>query len=282
MQGMNRQNESTLSSRMGDTAQQMKPVTLFTMLAAVCMWFTTVQAAQVAAAQLPVTPSTLIYDSRLHAQEPRPSEFERGRVEDLSRTVSAALWRQAWGDAFDLDLCDHTDFAVLGLASGAFTVRGVNQTALLYTFCTNGLGSLQGLVILQNKVVVAHYIFVGNFFRMTALNDINANGFAELALYGGSLGQGYSVGQLQIAELRPSRRLLGELNEPSWDNCGLESGETYWRSQVIRVTPGPNPRYTQQALTGTCESYKVATSAGPLRPLALKPLPTGWIVGPLK
>ena len=257
---------------MGDTAQQMKPVTLLTILAAVCMWSTTVLAA----------PSTLIYDSRLDVPEPRPSEFERGRVEYLSRTVSAALWRRAWGDAFDLGLCDHTDFAILGLANGAFTVRGVNQTAMLYTFCTNGLGSLQGLVILQNKVAVAHYIFVGGFFRVTALRDINANGFAELVLYGGSLGQGYSVGQLQIAELRPGRRLLGELDEPSWDNCGLESGETYWRSQVIRVTPGPNPRYSQQALTGTCENFGVATSVGPLRPLELKPLPTGWIVGPLK
>ena len=183
--------------------------------------------------------------------------------------------------------CTGGDFTVVGVASGAFTVKGARQTAYLYTYCYERPGDLQGLVVVQGSAVVAHYVFVDHLSDMYAVNDVNRNGFTELVLNGGFTGQGATEGWLELAELGPVRRLLGQLDydhapQPYLDNCGaVESGGT-WSSRVIRVTPGKVPRFTQQAISGRCGNERVATSLGPVRPLVLKPVPTGWTPAPLK
>ena len=122
---------------------------------------------------------------------------------------------------------------------------------------------------------------------MYSLKDINRNGFSELLLNGGFTGQGYTEGWINIAEFGPQRRLIGQLDynhapQPYSDNCGTVETGAKWQSSVLRVTPGPMPAFTQQAITGYCGNQRVATSTGPVQPLTLKPSPTGWLTGPLK
>jgi hypothetical protein len=183
--------------------------------------------------------------------------------------------------------CTGADFTVVGVVSGAFTVTGSRQTAYLYTYCYERPGDFQGLVVMQGQAAVAHYVFVDHLSALSAINDVNRNGFTELVLSGGFTGQGATEGWLEIAELGPVRRLLGQLDydhasQPYLDNCGaVETGGT-WSSRVIRVTPGKAPRFTQQTISGRCGNERVATSLGPVRPLILRPVPTGWTPAPLK
>lgn len=227
-----------------------------------------------------------LYDSRIQTPEPRLTESERGRVHYVAGQAAA---QASWARSGDVAMagCTGDDFTVVGVASGAFTVKGARQTAYLYTYCYERPGDFQGLVIVQGSAVVAHYVFVDHLSAMSAMNDVNRNGFTELVLSGGFTGQGATEGWLELAELGPVRRLLGQLDydhapQPYLDNCGaVEAGGT-WSSQVIRVTPGKVPRFTQQSISGRCDNERVATSLGPVRPLALKPAPTGWTPAPLK
>ena len=227
-----------------------------------------------------------MYDSRIQTPEPRLTESERGRVKYLAGQAAAqSIWAQAGEVA--MAGCTGADFTVVGMASGAFTIKGARQTAYLYTYCYERPGDFQGLVVVQGSAVVAHYVFVDHLSDMYAVNDVNRNGFTELVLNGGFTGQGATEGWLELAELGPVRRLLGQLDydhapQPYLDNCGaVEVGGT-WSSRVIRVTPGKVPKFTQQTISGRCGNERVATSLGPVRPLVLKPAPTGWTPAPLK
>ncbi|MBZ9752686.1 hypothetical protein K7W42_17730 [Deinococcus sp. HMF7604] len=227
----------------------------------------------------------VLYDSRLPYPEPRLTESERSRVQYLARQAAE---QRAWSeDDAGMDFCDGSDFRIEGAAPGAFTVKGRQQTAYVYTFCFRRPGNLQGLVVLDGLNVAAHYVFVNHISSMYALKDINRNGFTELVLDGGFTGQGYTEGWLDIVELGPVRRLLGQLNyehlpQPYHDNCGVVESGGQWTSALIRVTPGPTPRYTWQQLTGRCGNERVATRTGPIKPLKLTPAPTGWAKGPMK
>ena len=229
--------------------------------------------------------SRVLYDSRIQVPEPRLTESERGRIQYLAdQAAGQDLWEQSGGS---VDGCSGRDFTVTGVAPGSFTVKGAAQTAYLYTYCYERPGDLQGLVLVQGSAIVAHYVFVDHLSTMYSLKDINRNGFTELALEGGFTGQGSTEDWLEIAELGPVRRLLGLLDydhppQPYLDNCGaVDTGGT-WTSWVIRVTPGKAPTFTRQAISGRCGNERVATSVGPVRPLILKPAPTGWSAGPLK
>ena len=227
-----------------------------------------------------------LYDSRVQTPEPRLTESERGRVKYLAGQAAA---QSTWARAGEVAMagCTGGDFTVVSVASGAFTVKGARQTAYLYAYCYERPGDFQGLVVVQGSAVVAHYVFVDHLSAMYAMNDVNRNGFTELVLSGGFTGQGATEGWLELAELGPVRRLLGQLNydhapQPYLDNCGaVEIGGT-WSSRVVRVVPGKVPNFTQQAISGRCGNERVATSLGPVRPLALKPAPTGWTSAPLK
>ncbi|PTA69001.1 hypothetical protein [Deinococcus arcticus] len=198
--------------------------------------------------------------------------------------MQAGLW--GTGEFSRFEGCAGEDFQINGVAPGSFTVKGAQQTAYLYMYCYARTGWSQGLIITQGNTVVAHYVFIGMASTMYALKDINQNGFTELVLEGGFTGQGYTEGFLEIAELRPQRRLLGKLNyefgQPYDDDCGVRSNGGVWSSRVIRVTPGPTPKFTQQLIQGRCGNFKVATSTGPVQPLKLTPAPTGWTPAPTR
>jgi hypothetical protein len=229
--------------------------------------------------------SRVLYDSRLPTAEPRITESERGRVKFLAGlAMQAGLWDSGeFGPSGD---CSGEDFQINGVAPGSFTVKGAQQTAYLYMYCYYRPGWSQGLVITQGDGVVAHYVFTGLASGMYALGDINRNGFTELVLEGGFTGQGYTEGYLEIAELRPQRRLLGtlnyEFNSPYKDNCGTLDKALAWTSRVIRVTPGVTPQFTQQVIQGKCGNEQVATFTGGIQPLKLKPSPTGWTPAPTR
>lgn len=224
----------------------------------------------------------VLYDSRLPFPEPRLTESERGRVQYFARQ---ALALNAWG-ADNAEYCTD-DFRIEGAAPGSFTAKGRAQMAYVYTQCDRRPGRLQGLVILEGLTIAAHYTFISHFYSMYALKDINRNGFTELVLNGGFTGQGNTEVWLDIVELGPVRRMLGRLNyehlpQPYQDNCGAVESGGRWTSALIRVTPGPTPKYTWQQLTGNCGNEQVATKIGPVKPLKLTPAPTGWDKGPLK
>lgn len=255
----------------------MSVKTLLTACALACMGL--------ASAQSISAQARVLYDRRLPTPEPRLTERERGRVKALAvRAMQARLWDTE--DFRPSEDCTGEDFQINGAAPGAFTTQGAGQTAYLYTYCSSRPGSSQGLVVVQGDEVAAHYVFTGLAFNLYALRDINRNGFTELVLEGGFFGQGYAEGLLEIAELRPRRRLLGRLNyqfnSPYSDNCGVaETGGT-WTSRVIRVVPGAAPQFTQQVIQGKCGDERTATFTGALQPLRLKPSPTGWTPAPIR
>ncbi|GAA4020155.1 hypothetical protein GCM10022631_37200 [Deinococcus rubellus] len=228
----------------------------------------------------------VVYDSRIQTPEPRLTELERGRVKYLAGlAMEARLWDDA--DFRASDTCAGQDFAINGVAPGAFTVKGAQQTAYLYMYCYFRPGWSQGLVITQGNQVVAHYVFTNLVSSLYALKDINQNGFTELVLEGGFTAQGGTEGYIEIAELQPQRRLLAQFKydnqlQPYSDNCGAVETGGIWTSQVIRVTPGKNPQFTAQKIQGKCENERVATLTGALRPLKVQPLPTGWLSAPLR
>ncbi len=224
--------------------------------------------------------------------EPKVTELERARVQSAARQAAAqALWTKALptkaGDT-RMQHCTGTDFKITGIAAGAFTDKGKAQTAYLYTYCLNSTGDFQGLVVLEAGNVAAHYVFVDQMYSMSALQDINRNGFTELVLSGRYTEQGYTEEWVRIAELGPQPPLIGRLGDdrtpaPYSDYCGVvRTNDGMWRSLVLRVKPGPTPIFTQQAIAGECGHTKVATSTGPVRSLTLNPAPTGWLSGPLK
>ena len=230
-------------------------------------------------------PPRVIYDSRVQTPEPRLTESERGRVQYLARQAAS---QDAWNVRSDaLGYCGGSDFVIDGVAPGAFTVKGKQQAAYLYTSCYQRPGDLQGIVIVQGNNIVAHYVFVNHLHELYALKDVNRNGSTEFLLSGGFTGQGYTVDWIDIAELGPQRRLLGQLDydhppQAYSDNCGtVETGGT-WQSFVLRVVPSASPTFTQQAISGRCGAERIATSIGTIRPLTLKIAPTGWLAGPLK
>ncbi|WP_157451042.1 hypothetical protein [Deinococcus puniceus] len=230
--------------------------------------------------------SRVLFDNRLPAPEPRITESERGRIEYLAeQAAQLGSWDEE--DFRPSEYCDGKDFAINGVAPGAFTAKGVQQTAYLYTYCYFRPGWKQGLVILQKNEIVAHYVFTALSHNLYAVKDINQNGFTELAFEGGFTGQGYTSGYVEVAELKPQRRYMATFNyntkqQVYEDNCGaVESGGT-WQSLVIRVTPAPTPKYTAQTISGSCEQQRVATKVGSIRPITVKAAPTGWTPAPLK
>ena len=236
-------------------------------------------------AQVASVPPRVIYDGRIQPPEPRLTESERGRIQYLAWEAAE---QDAWNVGSDaLSYCGGSDFVIDGVAPGAFTTKGKQQAAYLYTYCYQRPGDLQGIVIVQGNGIVAHYVFVNHFRELYALKDVNRNGFTELLLSGGFTGQGYTENWINIAELGPQRRLLGQLDydhppQAYSDNCGtVETGGT-WQSFVLRVVPSASPTFTRQAISGRCGAERVATSIGTIKPLTLKPTPTGWLAGPLK
>lgn len=241
--------------------------------------------AGLASAQSTSAQARVVYDSRIPTPEPRITESERGRVKFLAGlAMQAGLWDTE--DFRPSESCSGEDFQINGVAPGAFTAQGTQQTAYLYMYCSYRPGWSQGLVIVQGNEVVAHYVFTGLAHSMYALRDINRNGFTELVLEGGFTGQGYTEGYLEIAELRPQRRLLGVLNDefnpPYKDNCGTLEKSLAWTSRIIRVTLGKAPQFTQQVIQGKCGDEKSATFTGAIQPLKLKPSPTGWTSAPTR
>ena len=233
--------------------------------------------------------SRVLYDVRLSTPAPKATAQENSQIKHLGRKAMAA---RAWDDAkseFKVSQagCDGSEFQILGIAPGSFTAKNTAQKAYLYTYCFFRPGSSQGLVIMQGSKAIAHYAFTALHNEMYTLKDINRNGFSELAFSGGFTGQGFTSGYLEIAELAPQRRLLGAF----WakndrliyeDNCGaVVDNSGTWKSLVIRVTPGTNPTYTQQSISGKCSNVQKATSTGQETRVTLNPQPTGWVSAPL-
>lgn len=223
-----------------------------------------------------------VYDERLPTPEPRLTEQERGRIQYLAgQAIKQNLWNSA-----DMG-CNGQDFTINGVAPGSFTKPNSKQTAYLYMACYSRSSWNQGLVIVEGRTVVAHYVFSNLYSEMYALKDINRNGYSELALVGGFTGTGETVSDLHILELRPQRKILASFDYQNQllvhdDNCGaVESGGT-WKSLVIRVIPGPNPKFSKQQISGQCSNERQATQQGPILPVTVKATPTGWIPGPLK
>lgn len=226
--------------------------------------------------------SRVLYDSRLPTPEPRLTEMERGRVEYLAEQAARA---GAWDGAAGLDYCTGDDFAIAGMVPGSFTAKGAKQVAYLYTYCYARPGDMQGLVILEGLNAVAHYTFVDHYFSMYAVKDINQNGFTELALDGGFTGQGYTEGWLDLLELRPQRRFIAQFNydnklQPWLDDCGIHMEG--WTSLLLKVTPGPTPKFTAQELKGKCGNERVVLKQGSVRAVTVKPAPTGFTPAPLR
>lgn len=234
-------------------------------------------------------PSRVLYDSRLPVTEPRLTESERNRVRDL---VGQAAKNNAWSrleytGADYTQLCSGDDFTVLDVASGSFTTMNTRQIAYLYTYCWSSHADvLQGLAIFQGNKAVAHYLFHDHYSTVRTLKDLNLNGRDELLLRGSFMGQGYTEGWVNIAEVGHDVRFLGQLDfkhlpQPYSDNCGAVEKGT-WESIVIRGVAGSPPSMTQQQLKGRCSNMNVATFAGPVRPLPLQTILVDWLTGPLK
>lgn len=237
-----------------------------------------------AGAGLASAQSRVLYDPRLPTPEPRISETERGRVKYLAdQAAQRGLWANldsVPGGTRDLLECGSRGFRIRGVAPGAFTAKGAQQTAYLYDYCNvSHAQNLQGLVVLNNLEVAAHYTFTGDYYALYAVKDINRNGFTELGLEGYYGNMGTGEGWLTVAELQPGRRNLLRLDVYSDDCLGVQTG---WKSQVIRVIPGATPQYTTQPIAGKCSNERVATSVGSIRPISVQATPTGWTPAPLK
>lgn len=247
---------------------------------------TALAALALACAGLASAQSRVVYDSRISTPEPRITETERGRIKALGDlAIAVKLWDTR--DFKASESCDGQDFRIRGVAPGSFTEKAARQTAYLYLYCDDQYGPKQGLVIMQGDTPVAHYVFTAPFYSLYALRDINQNGYTELVLEGGFSENGTSIGSLDVAELRPQRRYLASFSVDQgrevWSsNCGALIDDAGWKSLVIRVTPGPSPKFTAQAIAGQCDNERAATSSGPVRPITVKPAATGWTPAPLR
>lgn len=220
--------------------------------------------------------SRVLYDVRIPTPPPSLSDSDARQIQAaVNKAKQARLWQ---GPAACLD----EKLTIDAMATGAFTTPNVKQNAFLYTNCFEIPNvARQGLVIMQNHKIVAHYVFTDHFKEMYGIKDINKNGYSELAFLRRTEGQGTAYGRLAVAELRPSRKFL-LTEQVNYDDCG-GMGTAGWKSQVIRVTPSSTPTFTQQLLTGTCddtEPFRRLSSQGTIKKLAAKSEPTGWTTAP--
>ena len=82
---------------------------------------------------------------------------------------------------------------VAGVAHGAFSKIGAQQTLVFYQYCQtgNGLGQV-GLVLIENAKVIGNYVSDGGWsVDIATVSDINQNGLDEFILsFSGGLHQG--------------------------------------------------------------------------------------------
>lgn len=256
------------------------------------VWFLmlTLGALGTSTAQTQPAQARLLYDSRIQTPEPRLTESERGEIKFWAdRAAEARAWsRLEYAEINYSKQCTGSDFRINGVALGSFTRAKAAQRAYLYNYCWyNHADVLQGLVIMEGKKVVSHYVFHDHYQQLQAIKDSNTNGQDELLFVGFFTGQGTTEGWLNLAELQQGVRFLGQLDyqhlpAPYSDNCGAADPAGTWESVVLRVLPGSTPRYFQQAIKGRCTNMNKATTSGAVQPLSLQTILVDWQSGPVK
>ena len=220
--------------------------------------------------------SRVLYDVRVPTPQAFLPDADAQQIRSVARKAEQAhLWK---GQAD----CAGQSLSIEGMASGAFTTPNIKQNAYLYTTCFVVPNvSRQGLVIMQDHKIVAHYVFTDHFKEVYGVKDVNKNGYSELGFIRRLEGQGTANDYLMLAELRPNRRfLLAE--KVNYNDCG-NMGTAGWTSQLIRVLPSSLPTFTKQLLTGTCddvEPFRRLTGQGTVKTLTAKQEPTGWVAAP--
>jgi len=105
------------------------------------------------------------------------------------------------------DMCEEDEFfsfSLSGVASGSFTRPKAVQKAYLYELCRSNIEmGIGGILIVENRNVIAHYIYGENGLDddITILPDIDQNGLSEIVLSGAWVGQGYIFRSVEILEL---------------------------------------------------------------------------------
>lgn len=226
----------------------------------------------------------ILYDVRIPTLLPKTTLLERQQIKKIADlAVNLQIWNSfAPNDLNCIPVGQKFNIEIDGMALGKFTSTS-KQKAFLYStnVCTFiGPGSSmpsQGIVIMQDGQPVAHYVFLGGASALYSVNDINQNGFSELVLENW-WNEGGLSNNLDVAELRPTRQLL--IKDLTTYLC-LETLTT----KVIRVTYGKTPKFTVQAITGTCNNNKAADrlqSVGSVKPLAVQTGPLDWKTAPIK
>lgn len=153
---------------------------------------------------------------------------------------------------------------VAGVARGAFTQPGADQTAVLYTVGWSGhCCTFGGLAIVQDGRLVRNVALAYGGFGLRALPDVDGDGRDEVVFVGGGTGQGHTETSVFIEE-------VAEAGMERWgqavvyeDDCGMDgSGASATR---LTVEPGPTPAFFAERFEngGACAGAGAWTPAGP-------------------
>lgn len=179
----------------------------------------------------PVEAARVIMDTRLSPQPTYVSDVQAGQV------LRDAFAPKAVPSCRDTRVTDETP--------GAFTGRGVKQTAYLIHSC----GSTR-LVIYQDGRIVRSLNNIGD--AIGNVGDLNQDGTDELLFLAKFYGRGSNTVQdASIVTLAGSKfRSLFDLPKAAVNECS--SADAYTTAYRVTVQPGAQPRLTLNSYRGDC------------------------------
>jgi hypothetical protein len=188
---------------------------------------------------------TVIFDGRPNEEiATNVTETDKQFIEKEVRKQESVIKAKS-----NLECNDDDDtFSVLNAVSGSFTQAKAVQKAYLYELCRSARSyGIGGIIIVESGKVVAHHTYgeSGLDYDIQLLPDINQNGLDELLLVGGGMGQGFTMGAVEIAELTASGvQTFGIADTYSDDYGANEKGSaTAYR---ISVQKGKIPVYFRE------------------------------------
>ena len=190
--------------------------------------------------------TVVVYDPTQTVTETKMTRGEQGVFDSV---VLPAAKR-----AVGRDVCE-ADVTQSGVARGAFTKAGANQSLVFYQYCQTGNGFGQvGLVLMEGDRLLANFMAdAGWTVDIGRVADINKNGLDEFYLvYSGGLHQGQGGTGVDLMEFAAgSPRGIGWYQAEKFDET---QATTAW---ALSVKPGLKPvYYRQKYFSGEGEDYK--------------------------
>lgn len=198
---------------------------------------------------------TLIYDGRDAIKEAVSSatEAEKKLIEKEVLKKEAVIKGKT-----ELE-CDENEFDVLGAASGSFTKATASQKVFLYELCrsarTFGIG---GIVVVEDGKIVAHYTYGENglYADIAFVSDINQNGLSEILLIAVGMGQGYTLGAVEIIEITSGGIESFGIADVYSDDYGNVSAKTSATAYKVSAQTGKTPVYFRETYSQKNEEAK--------------------------